>query len=430
MRQQLQASELFLRSQSDERLAVLCRDGNTRAFAILAERHRRVLLGHACRLVGATQGEDVLQQSLLKAWRALQDGADVQHPQAWLRRIVHNTALSELDRQPQQTDQLDDQLSGSRQSAEAAAEQNQELLEVLRGLAELPARERVALLGTELEGRSRRQLATELGLSEGAVRQLVYRARRRVRAGIAVLVPFPLLARVTRAWARGSMRKLASSSTAASGPGLVAGTVIKVGVVTVAAAAVGGGVFLGSASGHHAALGPPVKPPVLHAPVTREAAVAPAAYTLSLQALGSHKLRRSFPAGSSSPTHQRPAAKRVTPATPAPPPATPSPQPATPAPQPATPSPQPATPSPQPATPAPQPAVPAPQPAASSGGTANSANQISIAQPPRTSQTGSAGEATDGADTTTGPAAGSDNGGQSDGPARPGKRSGAGQSDN
>jgi hypothetical protein len=48
-------------------------------------------------------------------------------------------------------------------------------------------------LGMELEGRSRRQLAAELGLTEGAVRQLVHRARDAVRAAMAACVPFPLV---------------------------------------------------------------------------------------------------------------------------------------------------------------------------------------------------------------------------------------------
>lgn len=109
--------------------------------------------------------------------RSLQTSTEIRFPLAWLHRIVHHVALNEIERQIETYDQLDEGLADHR-SVASTAEQRLEVGEVLQSLASLPQRQRLALLGTELEGRSRRQL----GLSEGAIRQLVHRARSSVRA--------------------------------------------------------------------------------------------------------------------------------------------------------------------------------------------------------------------------------------------------------
>ena len=69
--------------------------------------------------------------------------------------------------------------------------------QTLTGLAALPERQREALLKIAVEGRSQEEVALALGVSEGAVRQLVHRARLTLRAAATVLVPMPL-ARVGR----------------------------------------------------------------------------------------------------------------------------------------------------------------------------------------------------------------------------------------
>src|SRR4029079_13818355 len=64
--------------------------------------------------------------------------------------------------------------------------------QTLTGLAALPERQRAALLQIAVEGRSQEEGARELGVSEGAVRQLVHRARLTLRAAATAVVPLPL----------------------------------------------------------------------------------------------------------------------------------------------------------------------------------------------------------------------------------------------
>jgi len=86
-------SDLYLRSQTDARLLSLTRDGYGRAFATLAERYRAELLAHARHLSSTGNAEDLLQQTLLSAFAALNRGAEVGHTRGWLHAILRHAAI-------------------------------------------------------------------------------------------------------------------------------------------------------------------------------------------------------------------------------------------------------------------------------------------------------------------------------------------------
>ena len=83
----------LLRTQSDERLVLLVRDGQERAFDAIVHRYRKPLQRYCERALTSSRAEDVVQQVLTKAWCALQDGTDVRSLKPWLYRIATTTAL-------------------------------------------------------------------------------------------------------------------------------------------------------------------------------------------------------------------------------------------------------------------------------------------------------------------------------------------------
>jgi hypothetical protein len=98
----------------------------------------------------------------------------------------------------------------------------------LAGLRELPEPQRAAIVMRELEGLSHEQIAASLGLSGGAVRQSIYRARRALRDAAGMLVPMPLLRQLLEeGFTQGA-------SAAAAGGG--AGIAVKTGVAALLAA--------------------------------------------------------------------------------------------------------------------------------------------------------------------------------------------------
>src|SRR6201991_895828 len=200
-------SPVLLRTQSDERLVLLARAGHERAFEAIVERYRGALLRAARRYLPEARAEDALQQAFISAWSALQRGDEVRDLRAWLYRIVHNTALNQLRVSGYDYAELEDSLRGT-DAPQEELERRAIVRETLTGLAALPERQREALLQIAIEGRSQDEVARELGVSEGAVRQLVHRARLTLRAAATAVVPMPLAE-----WAAA-----ASASSAASTP--------------------------------------------------------------------------------------------------------------------------------------------------------------------------------------------------------------------
>src|SRR3954447_15503180 len=191
-------SSVLLRTQSDERLVVLARAGHERAFEAIVERYRGALLRASRRYLPEARAEDAIQQAFISAWTALQRGDDVRDLRAWLYRIVHNTALNQLRVAGYDYAELDDALRGT-DAPQEEMERRAVVRQTLTGLAALPDRQREALLRVAVEGRSQEEVARELGVSEGAVRQLVHRARMTLRAAATAVTPLPLAT-----WAAGA----------------------------------------------------------------------------------------------------------------------------------------------------------------------------------------------------------------------------------
>src|SRR4029079_6886149 len=169
-------SSVLLRTQSDERLVSRARGGSERAFEPIVERYRGPLLRAARRYLPEARAEDALQQAYISAWSAMQRGDEVRDLRAWLYRIVHNTALNQLRVSGYDYAELEDSLRAA-DAPQEEMERRAIVRQTLTGLAALPERQREALLRVAVEGRSQEEVARELGVTEGAVRQLLPPAR-------------------------------------------------------------------------------------------------------------------------------------------------------------------------------------------------------------------------------------------------------------
>lgn len=235
-------SDLFLRSQSDERLVELVRTGHDRAFTTIVERYRRPLYLFARRLNSGGSAEDVVQQAFLGAFSALRAGAEVRHLRGWLHQIVRNAAVSTAAHAPREA--VSSTLVGA-VGADDRGDAHLVAVSALEEVSRLPERQRDALVAT-LQGRSRSDVARSMGLSEGAVRQLVHRARATVRQGLTALTPYPLAQWLSAGGAPTADRvcELASGAGAAG----MAGIALK-----LSAVAASGVIAAAIATSHHAA---------------------------------------------------------------------------------------------------------------------------------------------------------------------------------
>jgi RNA polymerase sigma factor (sigma-70 family) len=168
---------------SDERLIAAFRSGDETAFQQIHDRYRAALLRFATRILrDSGTAEDVVQEALWRAHRALRRDDRPMNLRPWLYRLVRNCCLDELGRVRTDCVDLhaidgDDLAAAPRDEPPTAYERRADLRQLLEDLGALPARHRHALLRRELDGLSHRQLASELNITPSAARVVVYRAR-------------------------------------------------------------------------------------------------------------------------------------------------------------------------------------------------------------------------------------------------------------
>jgi RNA polymerase sigma factor (sigma-70 family) len=184
-----------LSTQSDERLVDLVRAGSDPAFEAIVERYRRALMRYVSRLLPPERADDVVQQAFVKAYEAMHRDAAELNLKPWLYRIAHNGALNALRDRALGHAQLDERLDGV-ERPDQVLERSLGLRELVAAVQALPERQRDAILLRELEGRSYEEIATALGVTDGAVRQLLNRARNSLRSAAAAVVPLPLVTRL------------------------------------------------------------------------------------------------------------------------------------------------------------------------------------------------------------------------------------------
>jgi RNA polymerase sigma factor (sigma-70 family) len=176
-----------LTNKSDERLVSLVKQGHEGAFDVLVQRYRAPLLAY-CRRMGLPQwrAEEVLQQTMLQVWLALGSGTHVRDPKAWLYRIAHNGAVNAMRRTSEDPARLTEAIGDRAVVAEEASRRwPTAMREALDEVLALPQMQREAVLLTAIDGQTHREVAGTLGISDGAVRGLLYRARATLRSAAA-----------------------------------------------------------------------------------------------------------------------------------------------------------------------------------------------------------------------------------------------------
>jgi RNA polymerase sigma-70 factor (TIGR02960 family) len=183
--------------------------GNAQAFAELTGPYRRELQVHCYRMLGSlTDAEDVLQDTLLAAWRGLPGFAERSSLRTWLYRIATNQCLNarraagrriraepvppftppEPTRRGEITwlqpypDTLLDGIPDTAPGPEARYQAAEAVeLAFIAGLQHLPPRQAAALVLRDVLGFDSHQVAGMLGTSPGAVKGTLQRARATVQ---------------------------------------------------------------------------------------------------------------------------------------------------------------------------------------------------------------------------------------------------------
>jgi RNA polymerase sigma-70 factor (ECF subfamily) len=166
------------------RLVTAAQGGDPDAFRDLLHSHRAAVSSTliACGVRSNETARDLAQEVALRAWRRLATLEDPRSFTAWVRRIAANAARDHLRRVVVRREEELEQaleLAGD-DDPHADAERRAELRLMLAALEDEDP-EVVELLMARADGISVEALAVQSGLSEGALKMRLMRARKRLR---------------------------------------------------------------------------------------------------------------------------------------------------------------------------------------------------------------------------------------------------------
>ena len=159
--------------------------------------HRSELIAHASRILkDSAKAEEVIQDALIKVMLAAPELESEDHALGYMHRTIENLCIDIFrmeGRRPNlvvlddSTAELESNWVDSKDFVDVIAAADDAAI-VRQALAMLSPAERAALVMWEMEGRSTKEIAAELGIKESAVRHTVSRARASLRRVMSELI--------------------------------------------------------------------------------------------------------------------------------------------------------------------------------------------------------------------------------------------------
>lgn len=182
----------------EDTLVARAQDGDVDAFEVLVLRYEGRLYRYAYGMVGNRQdAEDVIQDALIRAWRALPTLTTQGAFGGWLYRITSRRCLDLLQRtasretDPWAPEEMPDSTTprdtvGPQPPADpaSATETAHQMDELTRLVHQLPPPLRACWLMREIQERPYREIAQALSISESTVRGRIARARAELAKGM------------------------------------------------------------------------------------------------------------------------------------------------------------------------------------------------------------------------------------------------------
>ena len=181
--------------------------GNAQSAA--PQKHVEQLLGelrprlhrYCARMTGSViDGEDVVQETLLKAMEAAPAAGPITNPEGWLFRIAHHAALDFLRRRAREETQHSNEDLDMIAAVRNPIDDRQIVAASLRTFMRLPVSQRSSVILSDVLGHSLQEICEIVGANVPAVKAALQRGRLRLRALAAEAddAPVPALAEPER----------------------------------------------------------------------------------------------------------------------------------------------------------------------------------------------------------------------------------------
>lgn len=131
------------------------------------------------------EAEDVVQETMIKVWNRRDRWDEIESIEAFCLTICRNISLDKMKRAENQNQSLEDDHDapdGSYSSnPEAQAEQRDKLQLIRRLIDSLPEKQRSVMQLRDFEGKSYKEIAQIMSISEEQVKVNIFRARQTVK---------------------------------------------------------------------------------------------------------------------------------------------------------------------------------------------------------------------------------------------------------
>jgi RNA polymerase sigma-70 factor (ECF subfamily) len=180
---------------SDIELIKIILSGDKNTFAVLVEKYQQMVF-RVCRgfVVYKEDADDLMQETFIKAFRALDTFNQQAAFSTWIYRITLNTCLNYKRKNERNrfflrinmSEVRDVKKSGSSMSqgirqADQQLIDDQNSMKIKQAIGRLPEKQQTAFLLSKYEEMPQQEIALVMNLSLGAVEQLLFRARENLR---------------------------------------------------------------------------------------------------------------------------------------------------------------------------------------------------------------------------------------------------------
>ncbi|MBR5686581.1 MAG: RNA polymerase sigma factor [Prevotella sp.] len=129
--------------------------------------------------------EDIVQDTLIKVWNKRDEWQDIESIKAYSLTVCRNLALDRIKRKDRQNESLDDiQLDNGATSSTNPYEQmlQKDRIELVRRIVNaLPEKQRTCMQLRDFEGKTYKEIAAIMDISEDQVKINIFRARQAVK---------------------------------------------------------------------------------------------------------------------------------------------------------------------------------------------------------------------------------------------------------
>ena len=134
--------------------------------------------------LNSAEAEDIVQDTLIKVWNKRESWAGIDSIEAFSMTICRNLALDRIDRRGSHNASIDEQGIDSQDSAATPLEQTQQrdsVALVRQIIDSLPVNQRMCIQLRDFEGKTYKEIAVALDMTDEQVKINIFRARQTIK---------------------------------------------------------------------------------------------------------------------------------------------------------------------------------------------------------------------------------------------------------